>query len=100
MKRGNDNYSFNLFPNPFLFSLVLKLYNTTSETIKAAGMAEMAIIYGNRYRPNNKELALGLLKAENMFFKGNFKLSLESAINALNIVDPGIYKRLLESHQK
>ncbi len=80
--------------------LVLKLYNTTSETIKAAGMAEMAIIYGNRYRPNNKELALGLLKAENMFFKGNFKLSLESAINALNIVDPGIYKRLLESHQK
>ncbi len=80
--------------------LVLKLYNTTSETIKAAGMAEMAIIYGNRYRPNNKELALGLVKAENMFFKGNFKLSLESAINALNIVDPGIYKRLLESHQK
>lgn len=80
--------------------LVLKLYNTTSETIKAAGMAEIAIIYGNRYRGTNKELALGLVKAETMFFKGNFKLSLESAINALNIVDPGVYKRLLGTYQK
>lgn len=50
-------------------------------------MAETAIIYGNRYRPVNKDLASGLSKTENIFFKGNFKTALESAIEALNIID-------------
>jgi len=77
--------------------LVLKLYNTANETIKTANMAEKAIVYGNRYRPINKELSIGLSRAENSFYKGNFKTSLESAINALNIIEPGVYKRLLES---
>lgn len=80
--------------------LVLKLYNTTNEAVKTASMAEMAIVYGNRYRPTNKELAIGLTKAESMFFKGSFKSSLENAINALNIVEPGVYKRLLEAYMK
>jgi len=58
-------------------------------------MAEMAIVYGNRYRVVNKDVDFGLIKAENLFFKGNFKASLENAINAINIVEPGIHKRLL-----
>ena len=76
--------------------LVLKVYNTVNETIKTAKMAEMAIVYGNRYRVVNKDVDFGLIKAENMFNKGNFRGSLENAINAINIVEPGIYKRLLE----
>lgn len=80
--------------------LVLKLYNTTKETIKTAWMAEMAIIYGNRYRPINKDISIGLIKAESQFYKGNFKNSLENAINAINIVEPGVYKRLLDAYQK
>ena len=42
-----------------------------------------------------KRQDFGLTKAENMFMKGNFKNSLENAINAINIVEPGIdvYKR-------
>ena len=76
--------------------LVLKVYNTINETIKTAKMAEVAIVYGNRYRVTNKDVDFGLIKAENMFFKGNFKNSLENAINAINIVEPGIHKRLLE----
>jgi septation ring formation regulator len=79
--------------------LVLKVYNTINETVKTAKMAETAIVYGNRYRIVNKEVDLGLSKAENSFFKGNFKHSLESAINAINIVEPGIHKRLLEEYK-
>ena len=78
--------------------LVLKVYNTINETVKTAKMAEMAIVYGNRYRVGNRDVELGLTKAENLFYKGNFKQALENAINAINIVEPGIYKRLLEEY--
>lgn len=76
--------------------LVLKVYNTINETIKTAKMAETAIVYGNRYRVTNKEVDFGIAKAENNFARGNFKSSLENAINAINIVEPGIHKKLLE----
>ena len=79
--------------------LVLKVYNTINETVKTAKMAEVAIVYGNRYRVTNKEVDFNLIKAENNFLKGNFKNSLENAINAINIVEPGIYKRLLEEYK-
>jgi len=62
-------------------------------------MAEMAIVYGNRYRTVNRDVDFGLLKAENSFYKGNFKNSLENAINAINIVEPGIHKRLIDEYQ-
>ena len=79
--------------------LVLKVYNTINETVKTAKMAETAIVYGNRYRVTNREVDFGLTKAENMFTKGNFKSSLENAINAINVVEPGIHKRLLEEYK-
>ena len=80
--------------------LVLKLYNTSNETIKTAWMAENAIIYGNRYRVGNKEIDDNLEKASNAFMKGNFKLSLETSINAINIIEPGIHKKLLDAYKK
>ena len=76
--------------------LVLKLYNTTNEMIKTAKLAEMAIVYGNRYRSYNQELEHGLNMAESMFFKGDYKKSLEVSINSIEDVEPGIYERLLE----
>ena len=79
--------------------LVLIVYNTINETIKTAKMAETAIVYGNRYRVVNKEVDFGLSKAEIAFYKGNFKNSLENAINAINIIEPGIHKRLLEEYK-
>ena len=79
--------------------LVLKVYNTINEATKTAKMAEMAIVYGNRYRINNREIDSGLAKAESAFFKGNYKLSLEQAITAINIVEPGIHKKLLEEYK-
>ena len=59
---------------------------------------EMAIVYGNRYRIN-KEVDLGLTKAEMAFYKGNFKNALEQAIVAINIIEPGIHKRLIGEYQ-
>ncbi len=79
--------------------LVLKLYNTTKETIKTAKMAETAIVYGNRYRPTNQEVEIGLMKAEKSFYRGDFKVSLESAIHAINVIEPGIYKKLMDEYQ-
>ncbi len=79
--------------------LVLKVYNTINETIKTAKMAETAIVYGNRYRVINRDVDLGLIKAENAFNRGNFKNSLENAINAINIIEPGIHERLLEEYK-
>ncbi len=80
--------------------LVLKVYNTTKEVVKTARMAEMTIVYGNRYRPIKEEINIGLTRAENFFFQGDFKKALENAINAVNIIEPGIHKKLLDEYQE
>ncbi len=76
--------------------LVLKLFNTTNEMIRTAQLAEMAIVYGNRYRYDKEEVHQGLKRAEMLFYKGNYKGSLETGINTLELVEPGIHERLLE----
>ena len=80
--------------------LVLKVFNTSIEIVKTASMAESAIVYGNRYRAVNANIDVSLTRAERDFFKGNFKSSLEYAINSINVVEPGIHKRLLEEYKK
>ena len=75
--------------------LALKLYQTASSTTKAAAMAEMAIVYGNRYRSSNREVEAGLNASTKAFNKGEYKDSLEIILNTLNIVEPGIHKKLL-----
>lgn len=75
--------------------LTLKLYKTTTDTVNTAKMSERAIIYGNRYRSTNPRVDSGLSHAEKLFYQGNFKESLEDALNAINIVEPGIHERLL-----
>lgn len=76
--------------------LVFKLYNTTNSFVKTAELAERAILYGNRYRSLYANLDTGLTKAEVLFFQGKYKLSLETSINAIEEVEPGIYARLLK----
>lgn len=75
--------------------LSLKLYQTASSTVKTAAMAEMAIVYGNRYRSSNEEVEHGLKISSKAFNKGDYKSSLETILNTLNIVEPGIHKKLL-----
>lgn len=75
--------------------LVLKLYNTTKEMMKTAMFAEMAIVYGNRYRSEVADLDKFLTYAERLFYKGEYQKSLEITINSLNKVEHGIYDKLL-----
>lgn len=80
--------------------LVLKLFKMTSDTVKMASMSENAIVYGNRYRSTNDRVDAGLKRAEDAFFKGDFKKSLECAIDSLNIIEPGIQEKLLKEVKK
>lgn len=80
--------------------LALKLYGKTKEMMKMARFAEMAIVYGNRYRSSEKNLDRSLEYSENLFFKGDYKKSLEVTINSLNKIEPGIYDKLLEVSDK
>ncbi len=80
--------------------LALKLYQTASFTTKTAAMAEMAIVYGNRYRSSNSDVEKGLIASEKAFMKGNYKESLEIVLSALNIVEPGIQKKLLNKLER
>ena len=80
--------------------LVLKLYNTTNEMIKTAQLAEMSIVYGNRYRSHYAEVDKGLFDAEIQFFKGNYKEALDISIKATSLVDEDIYKKLLHVYDK
>lgn len=75
--------------------LVLKLYNTTKEMMKTAMFAEMAIVYGNRYRSSVDDLDKFLTYAEKLFYQGEYQKSLEISINSLNKVESGIYDKLL-----
>lgn len=75
--------------------LVLKFYTKTKEMLKLAKFAEMAIVYGNRYRSSYEGLNERLNLSEQLFFKGNYQKSLELTINVLNRIEPGIYDKLI-----
>lgn len=80
--------------------LVLKLYNTTNEMIKTAILAEKSIVYGNRYKPYYDEVEEGLNEAEDYFYKGEYKKSLDTVLKTCSLVDENIYKRLLAVYDK
>ncbi len=76
--------------------LVLKLFTRTKEMMRTAMFAEMAIVYGNRYRSSVQDLDKCLSTSELLFFKGEYKKSLELSINSLNRIEHGIYDKLLK----
>ena len=75
--------------------LALKLYRTTNDMVKTAQLAEMAIVYGNRYRSGMKEIDKGLENATMLFHKGNYKDALDVAISSLELIDKDIRNKLL-----
>ena len=74
--------------------LVLKLYNTTNEMIKTAQLAEMSIVYGNRYRSENEEVDKMLEEATMLFNKGQYKKALDMLIRELKKIDENLLERL------
>ena len=80
--------------------LVLKLYNTTNEMIKTAKLAEYSIVYGNRYRSKNINVDSGLNQAQMLFYKGNYKKSLEVSIATIERIDNSIRGKVTEIYEK
>lgn len=76
--------------------LVLKLYNTTNEMVRMAQCAEIAIVYGNRYRDYD-EVDAGLDDARVKFFAGDYKKALDLAIRTISLVDEDITKKLFNN---
>lgn len=70
--------------------LVLKLYNTTNQMINNAREAEMIIVYGNRYRDLNEEVNKRLDIAEEKFYRGEYKTSLDISLSAISIISKNI----------
>ena len=79
--------------------LVLKLYSGTKDLLKMAMFAEMAIVYGNRYRVVTDEINKNLTYSEILFYKGEYKKSLELTINSLNKIEPEIYNKLINFYE-
>ena len=80
--------------------LVLKLYNTTNQTIKMAKMSEMAIVYGNRFRSSYESVDQCLNQAEIMFYKGNYKRSLEISTKIIDSIEDKFSKKLENFYKK
>lgn len=80
--------------------LVFKFYNTTNELLKTSEMAENAIVYGNRYRGTKQYIEEGLDKSENLFLNGDYKKALELVLNTIDMIEPGIHKKLLSLYEK
>ena len=75
--------------------LVLKLYNTTTDMIKTVQLAEMAIVYGNRYIPLHEDIEEGINRARNLFFKGDYTSSLKVSVDTIKLVDDNFERKLL-----
>jgi len=70
--------------------LVFKIYNKTNDMVKNVMLCEKLIVYGNRYRSSYDEVDTRLDAATDLFYKGQYKKSLDLLINTLKEIDPGI----------
>lgn len=80
--------------------LVLKFYNTNNETIKFAKLSEMAIVYGNRFRSSYESVEQALNQAEILFYKGNYRRSLEISTKTIDSIEDNFSKKLEDFYKK
>ena len=78
-----------------LCNLVNEKYNLKPNSIGSieyhSDMCESAIVYGNRYRDDiDKELTRG----EELFYQGDYKLALNTVVNAINSVEEGFANKI------
>lgn len=80
--------------------LVLKLHRTTNAMMKNAALAEIAIVYGNRYRYGYEEVDRGLNTAQMLFYKGKYKQALDTSINTIQFVDPMVEGKVYAMYEE
>jgi septation ring formation regulator len=79
--------------------LAFKVYNTVNALIKSVMMAEETMVYGNRYRGIKTNIDQGLDRAEALFLDGEYKKSLETTMNAIDYIEPGIHNKILKAFE-
>ena len=67
--------------------LVFKIYNKTNDMVKLVKNCESAIVYGNRYRSEYKVVDEAVGAATTLFERGQYQLSYDKVINALETID-------------
>lgn len=80
--------------------LVFKVFNTTNSLLKTIVMLEETMVYGNRYRSYKEKVNEGLIMAEKLFFKGEYKKALEVTMNAIDYVEPGIHNKIMKAYNE
>ncbi len=80
--------------------LVFKVFNTTNSLLKTIVMLEETFVYGNRYRSYKEKVNEGLIIAEKLFFKGEYKKALEVTMNAIDYVEPGIHNKIMKAYNE
>ena len=80
--------------------LVLKLYNTANSMTKLASLAEVSIVYANRYRNYFDEVNHNLGISERLFFNGKYQESFLKTLEAISIVDRDTYNLLMKIYEK
>lgn len=78
--------------------LALKVLKRSEEISRCAHLAEMTLVYGNRFRPVSSEVNRQLNYCENLYYKGEYKKSLEISANMLEKIEPGIYNKLVKKY--
>lgn len=79
--------------------LVLKLYNTSYEIIKNAKLSEFTICYSNRYISEYVEIEEAINESEKLFYKGEYRKSLENLLRIVSEIEPDITSRLQEVYK-
>ena len=80
--------------------LVLKFYNTTNEMIRNAFFSELVLVFANRYRSSNSDVESSLAVAEEKFYNGYYRESLELTVKSLSFIDEKIYRKLMVLYEK
>ena len=78
--------------------LVLKLYTKTCDLLKNAVLAEIMLVYSNRYRSSYDGLSNKLNLAESLYLKGEYKKALDLSTSLINRIEPGIYDKLISKY--
>lgn len=78
--------------------LVLKLYSRTQELLSSALLAEISIVYSNRYRSSFDGFSNKINLAEQLFLKGEYQKSFEVTTNLLSKIEPDIKERIIKMY--
>ena len=73
--------------------LTLKLYKAADDMIKYAYFTEILLVYGNKYR-DKKEIDKNLIKAEDLYYSGNYKESFELVLKTIKILDSDFFVKV------